>query len=120
MNKPDLNIEFLQAGIRPTLQDLGRWKAGHYNVPMNGCMDMESAKRANALVGNEASDPVFEFTAIGSALKFNNQVRIALCGGDLSPAINGQSIPMNRLIVVQANDVLSFGKCLSGFRTYLE
>lgn len=119
MRDADLHITFLKAGLNPMIQDLGRWQAGHFHVPMNGCMDMEAAKRANALVGNEEADPVFEFTAIGPRLQFSQPVRIAICGADLSPTINGQNIPNNKLIMLRANDVLAFGKCKSGFRAYL-
>jgi urea carboxylase len=88
-------------------------------VPVNGVMDERAHRLANWLVGNRADEATLEVTLMGPTLKFKGRTEIAVCGGDLSAAIDGHLIPRAARIVVDRGAVLSFGAPLNGVRAYI-
>lgn len=106
-------------GLLTTVQDLGRSGYEHYGVPVSGAMDAEALQNANLLVGNAPGETCLELTLLGPVLRFDAPSVIAITGGDLSPQRNGQDIPCNRALCMQAGDTLSFGAPRSGCRAYL-
>ena len=114
-----LTIEFLKLGMLTQFQDLGRPGYQSFGIPLGGALDQPSAEIANKLVGNSSDQPVFEITLLGPKIKFSASAQIAITGGDLSPKIDDQSIPMYETVDVQEGNVLSFGRIKSGCRAYL-
>lgn len=113
------NIQVLQPGLFTTVQDLGRPGYRQAGISVTGVMDPVSAKIANWLVGNEASEAVLEITIMGPVLAFDAPQVIALTGADLAAQINGAPISPWTSYAVHAGDVLSFLGPKVGVRAYL-
>ncbi|HEV8645386.1 MAG TPA: biotin-dependent carboxyltransferase family protein [Burkholderiales bacterium] len=114
-----MNIRVLKQGVLTTLQDSGRNGYQHYGVPVSGAMDLFSHRVANILVGNPGDEATLEMTLQGPRLEFDQDTVIAICGGDLSPAIGGAEVPEGKAVRVRAGSVLDFGACRAGCRAYL-
>jgi len=112
-------IKVFKPGFYSSIQDLGRFGYQEFGVPYSGAMDKRAAAFANALLGNNENDAVLEMTMTGAVLQFRIDTCIAICGADMSAKLNDNSIQLNKMIFVKSNDVLSFGKLLNGFRSYL-
>lgn len=115
-----MSIEVLDAGFETTVQDfpgrLGYWNVG---IPPSGPFDSLSFRMANQLVGNEPGDAGLEITLLGPRLRFRDATTIALTGADLSAKLNEGPVPMWRNLKVNEGEILSFGQCRSGCRSYL-
>lgn len=112
-------IEVLQPGLYSTIQDRGRFGFKKYGVPGSGPMDFYAAKIANLLLQNEPDAAVLEITQLGPKLKFSSAVRIVITGAELSPIVNNSEIENNKIYLLAAGDILSFGKRILGSRAYL-
>jgi len=112
-------VKVIKPGFFTTIQDLGRFGFQDYGVPISGSMDQYSAQFANALLNNDKNDAVLEITMSGPTLHFDCHTIICISGADLSPTLNGKAIKLNTIITIKPNDVISFGKLYSGFRSYL-
>lgn len=112
-------LKIIKNGLQTSIQDLGRIGFQKYGVIASGAMDTYSHRVANLLVGNKENEATIEITLIGPVIHFEEDAFIALCGGDLSPAINGQPIHMWQTTAVPKDSVLSFGAPRSGCRAYL-
>ena len=115
----DSNILILSAGMRSSIQDLGRKGKRCYGVPISGAMDKFSAILANKLLNNDEDLPVMEITLVGPKIYFEDYTLIAITGANMSPILNGESIEMNFMYSVKSGDILSFGKLIYGSRSYL-
>ncbi|MTH52844.1 5-oxoprolinase/urea amidolyase family protein [Bacillus mangrovi] len=114
-----MSLQILQSGLFSTIQDLGRTGYQKYGVIKSGAMDMYAHRMANMLTGNPESSATIEMTLLGPTIEFTEDVLIALTGGNLSPKINSQPIPMWRPVFVKAGAKLEFGAPVSGCRTYM-
>lgn len=112
-------IRVKSAGMLTTVQDLGRFGLQKYGVLTSGAMDAAALRMANLLAGNEEGAAAIEITLLGPQLIFEKSAVIALAGGNLSPSIDGMSIPLWRPVYVPAGSTLQFGRAVSGCRTYL-
>ncbi|NNL02736.1 MAG: biotin-dependent carboxyltransferase family protein [Eudoraea sp.] len=112
-------IKVIHPGFFTTIQDMGRFGYRDKGVPVCGCMDNYSAAMANSLLENAEMDAVMEITMTGPKLEFHTASFFSITGAEMSPALNG--VPINSYEVHKANegDVLSFGKLINGFRSYL-
>ncbi|SHG35943.1 5-oxoprolinase subunit C family protein [Ornithinibacillus halophilus] len=106
-------------GFQTTFQDLGRHGFQQFGVVTSGAMDTFSLRVANLLVGNKQDEAAMEITMIGPELEAVSPITIAICGADLSPTINGQSITNWKTFRMKEGDLLSFGIPKNGVRTYL-
>ena len=107
-------------GILTTVQDEGRFGYQQFGVSPAGPMDSTSFSLANLLVGNPRREGLLELTLSGPTLKFTEDNVIAVTGGDMSPSLNSQPIPMYQAVAVNQGDVLSFGMMKGkGTRAYL-
>ncbi len=107
-------------GILTTVQDEGRFGYQQFGVSPAGPMDSTSFSLANLLVGNPRGEGLLELTFSGPTLKFTEDNVIAITGGDMSPSLNDQPIPMYQAVEVSQGDVLSFGMMKGkGTRGYL-
>lgn len=112
-------VEVLKAGLYDTVQDLGRCNVQQFGMPYSGAMDIDSYKRSNLILNNTANSAVLEITMIGPMLKFHSETEICITGANLSPKVNDKTIDQSCRILINKNDVLSFGKPLHGCRSYL-
>ncbi len=114
-----MSIRVLRPGMLTTLQDLGRYGYQKYGVIVSGGMDSYSLRLANFLVGNEEGQAVLEITLTGPSLQVEKDLLLAITGGNLSPQIARQPVPMGRPVYVKAGSIIQFGACQSGCRSYL-
>ncbi|MDW0115252.1 5-oxoprolinase subunit C family protein [Sporosarcina saromensis] len=112
-------ITVMKAGLQDTIQDLGRYGYQKFGVIVGGVMDPYSHRIANLLVGNEEHMATLEMTLVGPHLLMEQDLVIAICGGDLQPSIDGERVPMWKPVFVQKGSVVKFGAALAGSRAYL-
>lgn len=114
-----MTISVLKPGLQSSFQDLGRLGHQHLGVPVSGAMDARAHRLANLLAGNADDEATLEITLTGPTLRFESATCIAISGAALSPTLNGQAVPNNRPLIVQAGDILAFGARETGLRAYL-
>ncbi|WP_079527557.1 5-oxoprolinase subunit C family protein [Halobacillus hunanensis] len=112
-------LKIIKEGMLTSVQDLGRTGYQKYGVIVSGSMDSYAHRIANLLVGNEENAAALEATLLGPEIEFKQDSMIAICGGDLSPTINGQKVNTWRSIFVKEGSVLKFGKSRTGCRAYI-
>jgi antagonist of KipI len=112
-------FKVLKPGLQTTVQDLGRYGYSEFGVSPSGAMDPYSLQMGNLLVGNVLGEAALEVTLIGPVLMALHDVSMAICGGNLSPKINGQEIPLWKSNVIKKGQILSFGELKEGVRTYI-
>ncbi|KAA9028371.1 5-oxoprolinase subunit C family protein [Niallia endozanthoxylica] len=112
-------ITITKPGLLSTIQDLGRFGYQKYGVITSGAMDSLSHRLANILVGNEENKPTIEMTLLGPTMQFQQDSLIAICGGDMNPAIQNRPVRMWRPVLVRKGAQLTFGQAKSGCRAYL-
>lgn len=112
-------IKIIDPGFLTTVQDKGRYGYQQFGVPVSGVMDDFAYRVANILVENDELQAVLEATIVGPKVEFESQEIISITGGNLSPRINGNEIPMWRSLKVNKGDVLSFAGGKSGCRSYI-
>ena len=109
----------MKSGFYTTLQDLGRFHYRDKGVPVSGVMDVEVARRANALLENKETDAVLEITMTGPTLQFGANTHIVLSGAEMSATLNNEPVFNYRVYQVNEGDILSYGRLEKGFRGYL-
>lgn len=114
-----MGIRVLKAGMLTTVQDLGRTGYQSQGFSVAGIMDVRSFKIANLLLDNPENEAVLEFTLIGPTLQFTSETIIAITGGDFTPTINGEPVPMYEAVYVNRGDILKFGSARTGSRGYI-
>jgi antagonist of KipI len=114
-----VSVTVLKPGMLSTVQDRGRFGFQHLGVPVSGAMDSFAHRVANILAGNEDDAATLEVTLLGPRLRFEDDALIALCGGDLSPTIDGIPAPEGKAVQVRAGAILDFGPGTVGCRAYL-
>jgi antagonist of KipI len=112
-------FEVLDPGILTTVQDLGRIGYSQVGVPLSGALDPFSLRIGNLLVGNEEKEAGLEATIMGPGIKALREIVIAVAGGDLSPALNGEPLEMWKSHLLVEGDVFSFKGVRRGCRSYL-
>ncbi|SFG56707.1 antagonist of KipI [Halobacillus alkaliphilus] len=112
-------LKVLKSGLLTTIQDMGRYGYQKYGVITSGAMDPEAHRIANLLVGNDQRAPTMEITLKGPVLEFQEDALIAVCGGKLSPMIDGETVGLWRPIYIKKGSELRFGNPKKGFRAYL-
>lgn len=112
-------ILVVKSGWLTTVQDLGRYGHQHDGLSVSGVMDSFSTIVANRLVGNPDQAAVLELTLKGPELQFEQDAVIAIAGADLSPTLDGRSIPMWERMLMPLGSRLRFGIPRAGARAYL-
>lgn len=112
-------MKVVRGGLLTTIQDLGRRGFQQYGVGRGGAMDRFALRVANRLVGNPAGSAALEITLTGPSLEFERESVIAICGGDLPPALGSDVLPSWRPVRVSKGSTLTFGACVGGCRAYL-
>ncbi|TCP23741.1 antagonist of KipI [Scopulibacillus darangshiensis] len=114
-----MSLRVIKPGLLTSIQDLGRKGFQKHGVIVSGAMDAYSLRIANLLVGNTDHEAVLEMTLMGPKLKIEKDCLIAITGGNLSPAIDGEPVPMWKPVFVKKGCTIKFGPCKSGCRAYL-
>ena len=112
-------IKIISPGLLSTIQDLGRYGFQHLGIPESGAMDKFALRVGNSLLGNPENRAAIEITGIGPSLIFLENIEIAITGANLSPKINGSTIPQWQNILISKNDHLTFEDAIDGFRSYI-
>ncbi|MYL50903.1 5-oxoprolinase/urea amidolyase family protein [Halobacillus litoralis] len=112
-------ISVLKSGLMTTIQDTGRYGYQKDGVIVSGAMDQQAHRIANLLVGNSVDAATMEITLMGPVLEFQEDALIAICGGNLTPIIDGDSVSMWKPLYIKKGSELRFGQPKKGFRCYL-
>lgn len=112
-------IEVKKPGLHDTIQDLGRFGYQKFGVVAGGAMDPFSHRIANLLVGNGEEEATLEMTLAGPRLLFMESALISICGGDLTPTMEGVPVPMWRPVFIRKGNELRFGAAKAGCRAYV-
>lgn len=112
-------LKIKKPGLLSNIQDMGRNGFQKFGVIASGAMDPFAHRMANLLTGNAENEPTLEITMLGPTIIFEEDALISICGGDLSPAINGVPVRSWRSIFVKKGSELKFGYTRSGCRAYL-
>ncbi len=108
-----------KSGLQTAIQDLGRSGFQRYGVIASGVMDPFAHRIANLLAGNAETSPTLEIALSGPVIEFEADHFISICGGDLSPSLDGEPLAMWRGHFVPKGSVLSFGEPKRGARSYV-
>ena len=114
---PSLRVD--EPGLLDLVVDGGRDMGGRFGMAQSGPVDARAARLANALVGNDALEPVLELTVRGPSLTALRAVRIAIAGPACVPWIGGQPAEALTTLELAAGDRLSFPHTGQGARSYL-
>ncbi len=113
-------VEVIKKGLETSVQDYpGRIGALNQGFPASGPMDSWSFRLANILVGNEPGEAALECQFMGPTLKFKNDRTIAITGANMSPKLDGKSIPLWESLEVKANQTLEMQFATIGARAYI-
>src|SRR2546423_2947292 len=114
-----MSLRIIKAGILDTIQDPGRNGYQHLGINPSGAMDRFAAETVNFIVGNNKNDAIIEMHFPASSFLFEEQVMIAIGGGDFSATVNGEIIPLWQPVIISKNCLLQFQKWKDGARCYL-
>lgn len=106
-------------GVYSTIQDLGRVGYLGSGFSPSGVMDRRAYMIGNLLVENDPLDCTLEFALAGPTLRFTTNTFIAITGGDFSPTIDGEPVPMYQALFVKRGSFLRFGASKTGCYGYL-
>jgi len=112
-------LRIIQGGMLTTVQDKGRYGHRRCGVPVSGAVDSWSLKVANVLIGNGECCAGLEITVLGPRIEFCRDTSVSICGGNLSPLLDGDPVHMWQGVKVRRGQLLSFGGRVSGCRAYL-
>ncbi|HEU0113917.1 MAG TPA: 5-oxoprolinase/urea amidolyase family protein, partial [Thermomicrobiales bacterium] len=111
----------LEGGIQTTVQDFpGRQGLLDQGICPAGPFDSLAFRLANLLVGNDPGAAGLEITAGGFHARFDRDAVFAICGANMGPTLDGESIETWRSYEARAGQTLALGKIDGpGFRAYL-
>jgi urea carboxylase len=113
-------IEVIKPGLETSVQDypgrIGYWNQG---FPPSGPMDAWSFRLANTLVGNDPGAAGLECQFVGPTLKFGGDAVVAVCGADMQPKLDGETVPLWESFKVAAGRTLELSFAKTGARGYI-
>ena len=115
----DQSVEVINPGLLTTIQGLPRYGFAHLALSAGGPVDIESARLANALLGNPEDAAGLEITGVGPKLLFHVDTWVAWVGAQCSGVIDGKSFRGNRPVRIRKGQTLSFGAMAQGYRIFL-
>ena len=117
--KTNGHLTILRPGLLTTIQDGGRWGHQAEGVSPSGALDVASARRANAVVGNDRHAAVLETTLLGPELRVEADVTFAVTGADLNATLDAAPLPLNTAVQGRAGSTIAFGQRRAGGRAYV-
>ena len=113
-------VKVLKKGLETSVQDYpGRIGTLNLGFPPSGPMDSWSFRLGNVLVGNEPGAAALECQFMGPTLKFNSDRVIAITGANMSPKIDGTSVPLWESLEVKKDQILEMAFATVGARSYI-
>ncbi len=113
-------VTVLKPGLETAVQELpGRIGYLEQGFPISGPFDKWSFRQANLLVGNPRDAAALECQFLGPALRFEQDVVVAVTGADMRPKLDGEAVPMWQTLPVSAGQVLELGAAYTGARGYI-
>ena len=113
-------VKVIKKGLETSVQDYpGRIGNLNQGFPSSGPMDSWSFRLANVLVENKPGTAALECQFMGPTLKFNSDRVIAITGADMSPKIDGKSVPLWESLKVKKDQVLEMSFATMGARSYI-
>ena len=106
-------------GLLTTVQDLGRWGHQHLGLAPGGAMDVDAARIANLLAGNDPGAAALEITLAGPRLVLESGAWIAWTGAPSIITLNEVDLPGWRPVWAPAGSRLRWGGLYRGCRGYL-
>lgn len=106
-------------GVITTVQDVGRFGFQGSGFSTNGAMDHRALHLGNLLVENEADAPVLEFALAGPTVRFTTNTYFAITGGDFTPILDGEPVPMYAAVTAKRGSILRLGASITGCYGYL-
>lgn len=114
-----MSICIIKPGLLGTIQDLGRYGYGSLGINCGGAMDRYAAQVANVLVGNSVHEAVMEIHFPGPQVLFDQNALISITGGNFTPTLNDEPLPMWQPLVIRKNTILHFPRLQHGARCYI-
>jgi antagonist of KipI len=114
-----MSVVIVKPGLLDTIQDMGRYGYAGLGINPGGAMDRYACQVANMLVGNQQQEAVIELHFPGAQILFEQNALICITGGDFTPTLNDERLPLWQPIVVRKNTVLHFPGLVSGARCYI-
>ena len=115
--RPILRVD--EPGLLDLVVDGGRNMGGRFGMAQTGPVDARAARLANALVGNDPTEPLIELTVRGPSLTALRAVRVAIAGPACVPWIGSQPAETLTTLELAAGDRLSLPHTGQGARSYL-
>ena len=112
-------IKIIEPGFFSTIQDVGRIGYRHKGVPLSGPMDKIAFKFAHELVGNDYQKCLIEATLKGPTLIIEGKTKLAYSGAPMDVYRNKEKMLINKPFECNLGDIVKFGNCHSGVRTYI-
>ena len=114
-------LKIINSGIETLVEDWpGRLGYLGKGMAASGAMDNVALQFANLLVGNPSGEAGLEITGGYFEAEFGADTVISICGTDMKPTINDQSVPIWEAIAVQNGDIVKFSHFGEfGFRSYM-
>ena len=109
----------VRAGLRTTIQDLGRAGLAHVGVSRAGALDAASLRLANRLVGNPEDAAGLEATLGGCVLRPSHAMTLAVTGARCSLSIDGRACEWGLPVDVPAAATVTVGPASAGLRAYI-
>jgi biotin-dependent carboxylase-like uncharacterized protein len=113
------SLSVIRAGVRTTVQDLGRVGLAHLGVPRAGALDRGAIRLANRLVGNPEPCAGLEVTLTGCTLRSSAAVTLAVTGARCAVSVDARPADWGLPLAVPAGATVRIGRATSGLRSYL-
>ncbi len=112
-------IRVVEPGMFTTIQDLGRPGFAAMGVPRGGAADVGALMAGNRIVGNDEGLPGLEMTLTGVTLACEEDVVIAVTGGEVEVEIDGVRAGAGGAHRIKAGSRVRVGRLRRGARAYL-
>ncbi|GAA2710898.1 5-oxoprolinase subunit C family protein [Actinoplanes palleronii] len=112
-------LEVVRAGVRTTVQDLGRPGLAHLGVPRSGAADAGALRLANRLAGNPPEAAGLEILLGGARLRATRSATLAVTGAPCTVTVDGRPADPGFPLAVPAGALIVLGRATAGLRVYL-
>jgi antagonist of KipI len=114
-----MSISIIKPGLLGTIQDMGRYGYGSLGINCGGAMDRYASQVANMLVGNNVHEAIMEIHFPGPQILFEQNALISITGGNFTPTLNDEELPLWQPLLIRKNTILHFPKLQYGARCYI-
>jgi antagonist of KipI len=88
-------------------------------VSLGGALDLDAARVANLLVGNDETAALLEISLGRAGFRFSEDRLVAWCGGEFEFEAGGENLPPGSACVVRAGETLGVAPAGRGCRAWL-